>query len=74
MHIVIFIRTFRINNKIVEGKDVEELFVPLVYEGTFDKLKIQSTISNIQDPQPGGTPITDAINIAVANLEKYERL
>jgi hypothetical protein len=68
----IFIRTFRINSKTVENKQVDDFFVPLIYEGSFDKLKIQSIISDIQDPPPGGTPITKAINIAVANLEKYE--
>jgi hypothetical protein len=68
----IFIRTFRINNKVVDRKNVEELYVPLLYEGTFDKFKIQTAISNIQDPPPGGTPITEAINIAVSNLEKFE--
>ncbi len=68
----IFIRTFRFNNKKVGDKFVEELFVPLIYEGSFDKQKIQATISNIPDPPAGGTPITGAINIAVANLEKYE--
>lgn len=68
----VFIRTFRINSKKVGDKQVDELFVPLIYQGIFDKQKIQATISNIQDPPAGGTPITGAINIAVANLAKYE--
>jgi Domain of unknown function (DUF3883)/von Willebrand factor type A domain len=65
----IFIRTFRFNTTTASD---DTLFVPLIYEGIFDKAKIQSIISSIQDPPPGGTPITGAINIAVANLEKYE--
>ena len=68
----IFIRTFRINTTKNEDKYVNKLFVPLLYEGTFDKQKIQSIISSIQDPTAGGTPIADAINIAVTNLVKYK--
>lgn len=68
----IFIRTFRINSSVVGGKRINELFIPLLYEGTFDNQKIQSIITSIQDPPGGGTPITNAINIAVSNLEKYE--
>jgi hypothetical protein len=68
----IFIRTFRIKTTKTRDKKVDELLIPLLYEGTFDEQKIQSIISNIQDPPGGGTPITTAINIAVANLEKYE--
>lgn len=68
----IFIRTFRINSTKVGEKQVDDIFVPLLYEGHFDKEKIQSIILSIQDPPAGGTPITNAINIAVSNLEKYK--
>jgi len=68
----IFIRTFRFNSTIVEDKRVDKLYVPLLYEGTFEEQKMQLIISSIQDSLAGGTPITNAINIAVANLEKYE--
>lgn len=68
----IFIRTFRCYSTKVENKQIDKPYVSLLYEGSFDKQKILSKISNIQDPPIGGTPITNAINIAIDNLEKYD--
>jgi hypothetical protein len=68
----VFIRTFRFNSKKVSGKDVDELSIPIIYQGAFDHSKILSAINSLQDPPIGGTPITAAINAAVANLAMHK--
>ena len=46
--------------------------IPLVYGGPFNKLIILSKVSNIAIPEnTGGTPITAAVNTAIASLLKY---
>ncbi|GAA4448692.1 hypothetical protein GCM10023189_06940 [Nibrella saemangeumensis] len=67
----IIIRTFRNNSKIVDGKKVEAIFTPIIYQGNFDKQKILSVVSSLQDPPFGGTPITAAINAAISDLINY---
>ncbi|WP_373550867.1 protein NO VEIN domain-containing protein [Haliscomenobacter sp.] len=67
----ITIRTFRFNSKKEEGKVVDELSIPIIFQGAFDKQKILTVIASLQDPASGGTPITAAINKAVTNLSKY---
>ncbi|MBN1181722.1 MAG: DUF3883 domain-containing protein [Bacteroidales bacterium] len=67
----IIIRTFRFNSKKVGEKVVDELSIPILYQGAFDNQKILNVIASLQDPPIGGTPITAAINEAVSNLEKH---
>ncbi len=67
----IFIRTFRINKKKVGDKTEDTFSAPIIYQGGFNKDKIASIISALEDPLPGGTPITAAINEAFLNLRKY---
>lgn len=67
----IIVRTFRFNSKKVDEKDVDELSIPIIYQGAFDKQKLASVINSLQDPPIGGTPITAAINAAVANLARH---
>lgn len=67
----IIIRTFRCNSKKIKDKTIEEPSTPVIYQGAFDKPKILSIVSALQDPSPGGTPITAAINAAITDLEKH---
>lgn len=68
----LFIRTFRTE---VEGRDEKlkqkGIETPLIYAGAFDADKIRRVIAAIQDPGLGGSPIAQAIEAAVMNLEKY---
>ncbi len=69
----IIIRTFRNNSKIVNGKEVEGIVTPIIYEGIFDKQKILAVVTSLQDPPIGGTPITAAINAAISDLVKHPK-
>lgn len=67
----IIIRTFRNNSKIIDNKAIDNIVTPVIYQGNFDKQKILSVISSLQDPPIGGTPITAAIKAAISDLEKH---
>jgi hypothetical protein len=67
----IIIRTFRTESKKVDDRVINELSAPIIFQGNFDKQKILSVASELQDPPPGGTPITGAIEVAVSDLAKY---
>lgn len=67
----IIIRTFRTESKKVDDSVIEELSTPIIFQGNFDRQKILSVVTELQDPPPGGTPITGAIEIAVSDLSKY---
>lgn len=68
---LITIRTFRLNSKKEKDKVVDELSIPIIFQGAFDKQKIITAIASLQDPPSGGTPITAAINLAVNDLSKH---
>ena len=57
---LITIRTFRLNSKKEKDKVVDELSIPIIFQGAFDKQKIITAIASLQDPPSGGTPITAA--------------
>ncbi len=67
----IIIRTFRKNSTLVDGQNVDSIVTPVIYKGILDKDKISLIIASLQDPPVGGTPITAAINAAVADLAMY---
>jgi hypothetical protein len=67
----VIIRTFRVNSKNVGDKKLDEIAIPSIFEGFFDKEKILAVITSLEDPPGGGTPITAAINTAVLDLIKY---
>jgi hypothetical protein len=66
----LFIRTFRIA---IEKEGNNNIETPTIYEGVFDKQKIEEVINKLEDPPLGGTPITAAINIALKNLENFPK-
>jgi hypothetical protein len=67
----VIIRTFRMNSKKEGNEIINNLSIPIIYQGIFEKQKILSAISSLQDPLPGGTPITAAIVAAAENLSRF---
>ena len=67
----VIIRSFRYNSTKINEKIKNEPFIPLLYDGIFDLKIISSKINSLIDPPSGGTPITDAIKIAISDLKKY---
>ncbi len=67
----IIIRTFRNNSKKIGSQTTDEIVTPIIYQDIFNKPKIIAVIAALKDPLSGGTPITAAINAAIADLKKY---
>jgi hypothetical protein len=68
----IIIRTFRTEIEHQGDKIIHKgNQTPIIYQGAFDRLKIETVINQLSDPPMGGTPITAAINEAVIDLEKH---
>jgi hypothetical protein len=68
----IFIRTFRTEVEQQKDKLISRgNKIHLIYEDDFNFEKIKNVINLIENPLLGGTPITAAIDDAVANLAKY---
>jgi hypothetical protein len=67
----LIIRTFRHENQKVDGKWIAIPTVPLVYKDEFHKEQVLSIIAKLEDPPPGGSPISSAINQAIFDLKAF---
>ena len=67
----VIVRIFRTNSKKEGNEIINNLSISIIYQGNFEKQKILNAISSLQDPLPGGTPITAAIEAAAENLSRF---
>ncbi|MCU4173940.1 protein NO VEIN domain-containing protein [Carboxylicivirga sp. N1Y90] len=64
---LIVIRTFRVSrNGKQDFNDVEK-----IYDGEYDKDRVTRIISALDNPPPGGSPISAAIEMAITNLKSF---
>lgn len=67
----VIVRTFRVDTQVVNNQRTDEVKTPCIYSSIFDKHRLINLISSLPDPPGGGTPIAQAINEAIVDLQKF---